>query len=59
MLSDIYVQRKRHPRDWKYLGRVRVQLKDQETGAPLKSEIATRTSLVLQLLDFDVTTRPD
>lgn len=35
----IYVQRKRHPRDWMYLGRVRVQLKDSESGELLHKDI--------------------
>jgi len=34
----ILLQKKRHPKDWKYLGRVRVQLKD-DSGKPVNPDI--------------------
>ena len=35
------LQRKRHPRDWKFPGRVRVQLKD-ENGKPVNPDVPDR-----------------
>ncbi|EWM27860.1 signal recognition particle 19 kda [Nannochloropsis gaditana] len=48
-LAHIVEQHKRYPRDWLSYGRVRVELKDPITGAPLHPDFPSRRALLLKL----------
>lgn len=45
------MERKRHPKDWRYLGRVRVSLKNSN-GQYIKEEIKTRRDLMLKVAEL-------
>lgn len=45
------MERKRHPRDWRYLGRVRVYLKDSN-GRYIKEELKNRKDLMLKVAEL-------
>lgn len=40
--SFLWLQRKRHPKDWKYLGRIRVQIKDDK-GEVINNDVPSST----------------
>lgn len=45
------MQRNRHPKDWKYLGRVRVSLKD-DNGSYIKEELSSRKALMMRVAEL-------
>lgn len=45
------IERKRHPKDWRYLGRVRVSLKDSN-GSYIKEELKSRKDLMLKVAEL-------
>ncbi|KAH7622252.1 putative Signal recognition particle 19 kDa protein [Nannochloris sp. 'desiccata'] len=45
------IEMKRHPRDWKYPGRIRVQLKDDQ-GNLVNPDIPTRHTLFLKIAEL-------
>lgn len=45
------MERKRHPKDWRYLGRVRVSLKDS-SGMFIKEEVKDRRDLLLKVAEL-------
>lgn len=45
------IERKRHPKDWRYLGRVRVALKDSK-GNYIKEDLKSRRDLLLKVAEL-------
>lgn len=46
------LERKRHPKDWKYLGRIKVCIKDPDTGSYLREDIKSRQQLYKKVAEM-------